>query len=100
MPPSPSPAPDLRTGSDPRPADPPGHWRGTLRITGVLLLAWLFITFGLTYFARDLGFTFFGWPFGFWVAAQGAPLAYLAIVACYARRLQRLDQQHGLAEDD
>jgi putative solute:sodium symporter small subunit len=32
---------------------------------------WFVVTFVVAYFARDLNFNFFGWPFSFWVAAQG-----------------------------
>ena len=44
------------------------YWQKNLRITGILLAIWFFVTFVLAYFARDLNFTFFGWPFSFWVA--------------------------------
>ena len=38
----------------------------------MLLAIWFVVTFVVAYFARDLTFNFFGWPFSFWVAAQGA----------------------------
>lgn len=76
------------------------HWRMNLRITSVLLLIWFLVTFVVAYYARELSFSFFGWPFSFWVAAQGALVVYLAIVAFYARSMDRLDAEHGMAEDD
>jgi putative solute:sodium symporter small subunit len=36
-----------------------------------------------------------GWPVGFWVAAQGAPLAYLVIVWTYAAVMDWLDARHA-----
>ena len=69
-----------------------GYWRRTQRLTSALLLFWALVSFGLTYFARDLSFQFFGWPFGFWVAAQGAILVFIAIVAYYAYATHRLDE--------
>ena len=48
------------------------YWGKNLRITGILLGIWFFVTFVLAYFAKALTFKFFGWPFSFWVAAQGA----------------------------
>lgn len=75
------------------------HWRKNLRITGVLLAIWFFVTFGLGYFARDLNFSFFGWPFSFWVAAQGALIVYCVIIWCYARYMNRLDIEYGVQED-
>lgn len=72
------------------------YWRYNLRLTGVLMLLWFLVTFGLGYFARELSFTFFGWPFSFWVAAQGALVVYLGIVGGYAWFMNRLDEAEGL----
>lgn len=76
------------------------HWRQNLKLTRALLVLWFVVTFVLCFFARDLNFNFFGWPFSFWVAAQGAPLVYVIIVAVYAHRMEQLDRQHGMVEDD
>lgn len=72
------------------------RWRATRRLTAWLLLAWFVITFGIAFFARELSFTIFGWPFSFWVASQGALIVYCAIIWFYARRMDKLDQE---AED-
>ncbi len=53
------------------------YWRKTLRLTTGLLMIWFLVSFVATYFARDLNFTFFGWPFSFWLGAQGGPLIYV-----------------------
>lgn len=76
------------------------YWQKNLNITGVLLLIWFLVTFGVGYFARDLNFTFFGWPFSFWVGAQGALIVYVTIIWYYARVMERLDQEHGVAEEE
>ena len=76
------------------------YWRKNLRITGILLFIWFFVTFVLGYFARDLDFKFFGWPFSFWVAAQGALIVYVLIIWYYARHMNRLDQAYGVDEEE
>jgi len=76
------------------------YWRANLRITGILLFIWFFVTFVIGFFARDLNFNFFGWPFSFWVAAQGALIVYVVIIGFYAHYMNRLDQQHGVAEEE
>ena len=76
------------------------YWSKNLRITSILLAIWFFVTFVLGYFARDLDFTFFGWPFSFWVGAQGALVVYVGIIWYYARYMNRLDQEHGVAEEE
>jgi putative solute:sodium symporter small subunit len=75
------------------------YWRKNLRITGVLLVIWFFVTFGVAFFARDLNFSFFGWPFSFWVGAQGALIVYMVLIWYYARTMNRLDQEHNVAEE-
>ena len=76
------------------------HWSANLRITAILLIIWFGVTFGVSYFARDLNFRFFGWPFSFWMAAQGSMLVYVGIVAFYAWFMHRLDRRHGFDEEE
>ncbi|WP_436268419.1 DUF4212 domain-containing protein [Pseudoduganella sp. LjRoot289] len=72
------------------------HWRGTRRVTAALLLLWLATGFCAVFFARELsGLTLFGWPLSFYLAAQGASLVYLAIIAVYAWRMRCLDRQYA-----
>lgn len=68
------------------------YWRRNLRLTGALLALWFLVTFGVGYFARELSFSFFGWPFSFWVASQGALIVYLLIVVGYAWIMRREDE--------
>jgi putative solute:sodium symporter small subunit len=74
------------------------YWRKNLNITAILLGLWFVVTFVVTYFARDLNFNFFGWPFSFWMAAQGALVVYVGIIWYYAHYMNKLDQEHGVAE--
>jgi putative solute:sodium symporter small subunit len=76
------------------------YWQRNLRITGILLAIWFVVTFVVAYFARDLNFTFFGWPFSFWVGAQGALIVYVVLIWYYARVMNRIDQEHNVAEED
>ena len=76
------------------------HWRSNLQVTAVLLLIWFVVTFVVSYFARDLSFSFFGWPFSFWMAAQGSLVVYCLIVWFYARRMDQLDVRYGVDEHE
>ena len=60
------------------------YWRKNRIVIAVLLLIWLVVTFGVSYFARYLKFTVFGWPFVFWMEAQGAPVVYFLNIGFYA----------------
>jgi putative solute:sodium symporter small subunit len=76
------------------------YWRKNLNITAILLAIWFVVTFVVSYMARDLNFTFFGWPFSFWMGAQGSLIVYVAIIWFYARYMNDLDQEHGVAEEE
>lgn len=81
-------------------SSPQRYWVQTRRLTALLLLAWFACTFVLAYYARELDFSFLGWPFSFYMAAQGSLLIYLAIVFLYARQQRRRDLAFGVGEDD
>ena len=72
------------------------HWQTTRRVTAVLLALWLATTFGAVWFARDLQhLTLFGWPLSFYMAAQGASLVYLGVIAAYAWLMRRADLRYA-----
>lgn len=74
------------------------YWHKNLRTIVLLLTLWFLLSFVLIFFARELSFSFFGWPFSFWIAGQGAPLVYCVLVLIYARLMDCLDQEHDVAE--
>jgi putative solute:sodium symporter small subunit len=76
------------------------YWRRNLNLTGMLLVVWFVVTFVLGYFARDLSFNFFGWPFSFYMGAQGALIVYLLIIWYYASAMNKLDKEYGVDEEE
>jgi len=47
-----------------------------------------------------LAFNFFGWPFSWWVSAQGALVVYVLIIGYYAYYMNKLDIEHDVAEEE
>jgi putative solute:sodium symporter small subunit len=76
------------------------YWSRNLRITAILLALWFVVTYVIGWYARDLSFNFFGWPFAFWVGAQGALVVYVWIIWYYASYMNRLDKEFGVDEGD
>lgn len=76
------------------------YWQRNLKITAILLAIWFTVTFVVGFFARDLTFNFFGWPFSFWMGGQGALIVYLLIVGYYAHRMNKLDREYGVDETE
>lgn len=75
------------------------YWRKTIRITFILLAIWAVVTFVVSFYARELTFNFFGWPFSFWMGGQGALVIYVLIIWYYARYMDRLDREYGVDEE-
>ena len=66
-------------------------------LTTVLLLIWLVVSFGPSFFARDLSVMIGGWPLYFWMAAQGSILMFISIVVVYAWLMNRWEAQEAAA---
>jgi putative solute:sodium symporter small subunit len=88
---------------NPAPPDPAQlrarHWQRRLWLTGLLLVLWTAISFGVTACARALDFKLFGAPFGVWVAGQGALVIFVLIVWVNARICEREDRELEDAPD-
>ena len=76
------------------------YWQKNLNVTAKLMGVWFVVTFVVTFFARDLNFNFFGWPFSFWMASQGSLIIYVLIIWYYASYMNKIDQEHGVAEEE
>ena len=76
------------------------YWRRTLRITAILLAIWFVVTYLVIWFAVPLNqFTFLGFPFAFYMGAQGALIVYVVLIVFYAWYMNRLDREFGVAEE-
>jgi len=77
------------------------YWQRNLRMTTFLLAVWFVVTFVVSFFARELsGLTIFGFPFGFYMGAQGALVIYVLIVWYYARYMNALDKEYNAHEGE
>ena len=72
------------------------HDPRVLALKAGLLVLWATVSFGFCFFAHDLQFMLGGWPFGYWMAAQGAVLVFIGIVALYAHVMARLVPEDGM----
>ena len=76
------------------------HDPRVLALKAGLLAVWALISFVCCFFARELSVMAAGWPFSYWMAAQGAVLGFIAIVAVYATVMQRLAPDDSLESPD
>jgi len=77
------------------------YWRKNLVITTILFAVWFVATFVEAWFARELNtITFFGFPLGFYMSAQGSLVIYVALIGIYALLMRKLDLEYGVDEGD
>jgi len=77
------------------------YWRKNLVVTVILLLAWFVVTFVEAWYARELNnITFFGFPFGFYMSAQGSLAIYVIIIGIYAMYMKKLDKEYNVDEGE
>jgi putative solute:sodium symporter small subunit len=76
------------------------YWRHNLRLISALLAVWAVVTVGVGWLGPVLTFQVFGWPFGYWMASQGALLVFCALVAIYAALMNRRDADEAALQDD
>ena len=76
------------------------YWRTTRRLTFGLLTIWLLVTFVLNWYAVELNsFMLFGFPFSFYMAAQGTLFIYLGLIWYYNRRMRQLETTYGITDE-
>lgn len=77
------------------------YWRRTRAFTYGLLLIWVGVTFVVAFYAEALNnFVFFGFPLGFYMAAQGALLIYLILIGVYCLGMDRIAVRCGRDPQD
>ena len=79
------------------------HWRRTTRLMLVHLGVWVFFGYIIHMFVNVLNkFTIpiLGFPLGFYMAAQGSLIVFVVMLFVFARQQDKIDREHGVAEDD
>ena len=80
-----------------RPFPPDLHDVRHLQLKAGLLVVWALVSFGASFFARDLSLMWAGWQLGYWIASQGAVLVFIATVLVYALAMSYFEGQDGAA---
>lgn len=77
------------------------HWSKTKSLMMVTLAVWLFFGFIIHAFASTLnGIVIFGFPMGFYMAAQGSLIVFVVLLFWFANKQSQIDDEFGMAEDE
>ncbi len=77
------------------------YWRRNMKMTAILLVIWFVVTYVVGFYARELNeLVIFGFPFGFYMGAQGSLVIYVVMIFFYAIRMNKLDKEYDVAEGE
>lgn len=76
------------------------HWSKTRNLMWVTLGIWAFFSFFIHMLVSVLnGVVIFGFPLGFYMAAQGSLIIFVILIFWFSRRQNQIDEEFGVAED-
>lgn len=82
------------------PSEASAYWRANLKVVALCMVVWFIVSYGFgILLAEPLNaFSLGGYPLGFWFAQQGSIYVFLALIAFYAWRMNKLDREHDVDE--
>jgi putative solute:sodium symporter small subunit len=78
------------------------YWKKNLRLMVVLLSIWFVVSFvcGILLIEQLNTIVILGFPLGLWFAQQGSIYTFIVLILVYTLRMDRLDDEFGVAERD
>jgi putative solute:sodium symporter small subunit len=76
------------------------HWQKTRSLMWLCLVIWIFFSFVIHLFARQLNaIEIIGFPLGFYFAAQGSLIAFVVLIFWFANRQNKIDEEFDVHEE-
>lgn len=77
------------------------YWQKTMNLMYLMMGLWIFFSFIIHMFVKPLNAVMIaGFPLGFYMAAQGSLIAFVAMLFWFARRQDQIDRESGVAEEE
>ena len=78
------------------------YWKRNTRLLALLLFIWALVSYGFAIFFAEAmsSFKIGALPGGFWWAQQGAMFVFVILIFVYARRMDKLDREYNVHEED
>lgn len=79
------------------------HWKRTTNLMLTHLGIWLLFGYIVHMFVVPLNkitIPILGFPLGFYMAAQGSLIVFVAMLFVFAKQQDKIDRDHGYAEED
>jgi len=76
------------------------YFRERTRLIIIFLAIWFLVSFGVVLFAEYFSeFTFNGFPFHYFMGAQGAVLMFIILLFVNAAASDQIDKKYGISEE-
>lgn len=76
------------------------YWGRTSRLMWIIMMLWAIFGFGIHLFAPSLnGIKVFGFPLGFYMAAQGSLIAFVVLCFWNSSAQNKIDEEFGVADE-
>ena len=77
------------------------YWARTRGLMIMMMILWVIFGYIIHMFVRELNeIVIFGFPLGFYMAAQGSLVVFLVMLFWFAWRQDAIDRAEGVSEDD
>ena len=87
-------------GSTLTPEKAQAYWRRTSTLMYTILALWFVFSFVIHFFAPQLnGIRIFGFPLGFYMAAQGSLIAFVLMCVWNAKAQDKIDREFGVSDE-
>ncbi|WP_405224866.1 DUF4212 domain-containing protein [Lentisalinibacter sediminis] len=78
------------------------YWRRNLRLVAVCMVIWFIVSylFGIILVEPLNNIRIGGYKLGFWFAQQGSIYTFVVLIFFYARRMNKLDREFSVQEEE
>jgi putative solute:sodium symporter small subunit len=76
------------------------YWAKTSKLMWTILILWVIFGYGVHFFAPALNkITILGFPFGFYMAAQGSLIVFVILCFWNAKAQDKIDDEFGVSDE-
>jgi len=77
------------------------YWKKNVRLTTFTLIIWFIVTYVCAFFVKELNtIVIFGFPFGYYMGAQGSLIVFVWLIFNYAFKMNKYDKEFGVEEEE
>lgn len=76
------------------------YWKYNIRLTTVTMVIWFIVTYVCAFFVKELNnIVVFGFPFGYYMGAQGSLIVFVVLIFNYAFKMNKADREYSVEEE-